>query len=62
MQAVSDLMSALGDRALPEPLISQYLAASYPQVMSGATAPTAPALIRAAITRVLQSYDTACAG
>ena len=58
--AVDDLMALLGDRPLPEPLISQFLAASYPAVMSGSLAPTAAALIRAAITRLLTSYDTAC--
>ena len=62
MQAVADLMALLGDAPLPEPLISQYLALPYPAVMSGAVAPTAPALIRAAITAVLTRYDTACTG
>ena len=59
-RAVDDLMALLGDRTLPEPLISQYLAALYPAVMSGAVQPKAQALIRAAITRILTSYDTAC--
>ena len=59
-RAVDDLMALLGDLTLPEPLISQYLAALYPAVMSGAVQPKAQALIRAAITRILTSYDTAC--
>ena len=59
-RAVEDLLSLLGDRTLPGPLISQYLAALFPAVMSGASPPKAQPLIRAAITRVLTSYDTAC--
>lgn len=58
--AVAALMATLGDAPLPEPLISQYLGALYPAVMAGEAAPTAPALIRAAITRMLDSYDRAC--
>ncbi len=58
--AVSDLMALFGTSAVPEPLISQYLAASYPAVMTDDCAPTAPALIRAAITRVLATYSDAC--
>ena len=60
LQASADLLALLGDQPLPQPLISQYLGGLYDAVMSGATAPTAPALIRAAITRVLTAYDTAC--
>jgi D-tagatose 6-phosphate 4-epimerase len=58
--ATADLMALFGDTNIPEPLISQYLAASYPSVMTGQTHPTAPALIRAAITRVLAIYSAAC--
>ena len=58
--AVNDLLALLGDRPLPEPLISQYLAALYPQVMSGQTPPQARSLIHAAITNVLASYAKAC--
>ena len=58
--AVDELVSLLGDQTLPEPLISQYLAALYPQVMSGQTAPQARPLLRAAVTRVLASYAVAC--
>lgn len=59
-KAVADVMALFGTKPLPEPLISQYLAASYPAVMTGLCAPTAPALIRAAITRVLETYSAAC--
>lgn len=58
--AVAALMEALGDRDLPEPLISQHLAGLYPHVMTGEVAPRAPALLRAAVTRVLEVYDRAC--
>ena len=59
-RAVDNLMALLGDRTLPGPLISQYLAALYPAVMSGAVPPKAQPLIRAALTRILTSYDAAC--
>ena len=58
--AVDDLLALLGDRPLPRPLISQYLAALCPAVLSGAVPPQAQPLIRAAITRVLTRYATAC--
>ena len=58
--AVADLLARFGDAPIPEPLISQHLAASYPSVMTGAIKPTAPALIRAAITRMLTAYSAAC--
>lgn len=59
---VADLMARLGDRPIPEILISQYLATAWPKVMSGQTAPTAPALVRAGVQRVLAVYDQACSG
>ncbi len=59
-EAVDALLALLGSRALPAPLISQYLPASHDCVMSGAAAPTAASLIRAAITRVLTRYARAC--
>ena len=55
--AVDDLLALFGERDIPEPLISQYLAGCYSDVMSGTTAPKAQALIRAAITRILTAYD-----
>jgi D-tagatose-1,6-bisphosphate aldolase subunit GatZ/KbaZ len=57
--AVADLMTRLDDRDIPEPLISQYLAGSYADVMAKRIAPRATALIRAAVTRVLASYSRA---
>jgi len=60
MAAVDSLMQRFGDQAIPEPLISQYLGAAYGDVMLGKVAPTAPALLRAAVTRVLASYSAAC--
>ncbi len=59
--AVSDLMDQFKGVAIPQPLISQYLTGSYAGVMSGTVAPTAPALIRDAVTRVLAVYSAACA-
>lgn len=60
LQAVDGLLSALGTTPLPEPLISQFLGAAWPEVMDGQTAPTAPALVRAAVTRALAPYFAAC--
>lgn len=60
--AVSDLMTTLGDGAIPETMISQHLAALYPGVRTGATQPTAHGLIIAAIERVLEDYFDACRG
>jgi D-tagatose-bisphosphate aldolase class II non-catalytic subunit len=58
--AVERLMALFGEKKIPEPLISQYLGAAYPEVMDGSVPATAPALIRAAITRVLRVYSAAC--
>jgi D-tagatose-bisphosphate aldolase class II non-catalytic subunit len=59
--AVARLLMAFGTSALPETLISQYLAAAWPEVMTGRTAPVAPSLLRAAVARTLAPYFTACA-
>ena len=58
--AVADLMTRYADENIPEPLISQYLGTAYPEVMAGQTAKTAPALLRAAVTRALTPYFDAC--
>ncbi|MEO8240869.1 MAG: D-tagatose-bisphosphate aldolase, class II, non-catalytic subunit [bacterium] len=58
-KAVTDLMDLFGEIAVPEPLISQHLAGSYPDVMAGRVKPTATGLIRAAITRMLVDYSAA---
>lgn len=60
--AVADLMARFGTAQLPEPLISQHLGAAYAEVMQGNTAKTAPALLRAAVTRALTPYFDACYG
>ena len=60
IRARSQLLALFGEAPIPEPLISQFLGAAYCEVMSGATAPTAPALLRAAVTRVLTVYNAAC--
>ena len=59
-KAVAALLALFGDTAVPEPLISQYLGASYAQVMTGASAPTARSLIRTSLIRVLSDYSAAC--
>jgi D-tagatose-1,6-bisphosphate aldolase subunit GatZ/KbaZ len=60
--AVASLMARLGDRTLPETLISQYLAAAWPEVLHGMARPTAAGLAEAAIRRVLTIYADACQG
>jgi D-tagatose 6-phosphate 4-epimerase len=62
VDAVAGLLALFGNDTIPEPLISQYSGASYAGVMTGVIAPTAPALIRAAITRTLAQYSAACDG
>ncbi|KQS82340.1 MULTISPECIES: D-tagatose-bisphosphate aldolase, class II, non-catalytic subunit [unclassified Rhizobium] len=59
-KAVGELFIRLGDRSLPETLISQHLANAWPEVMTGQTQPTAMALAQAAVTRVLRTYALAC--
>ncbi|HTO30986.1 MAG TPA: D-tagatose-bisphosphate aldolase, class II, non-catalytic subunit [Pararhizobium sp.] len=59
-QAVSELFARLGNRPLPETLISQHLAAAWPEVMAGVTRPSATALAQAAVTRMLRTYALAC--
>ncbi|WP_337268334.1 D-tagatose-bisphosphate aldolase, class II, non-catalytic subunit [Oryzifoliimicrobium ureilyticus] len=58
--AVASLMARLGSQSLPETLISQFLGAAWPEVREGRTAPTAEALARTAISRVLRNYADAC--
>ncbi len=60
--AVAELTDLLDGIRIPDPLISQYLAAARDEVAAGAVAPTARALIRASVTRVLRAYIAACAG
>ena len=60
--AVDVLMARLGNRRLPETLISQHLAAAWPEVRDGRVDPRANSLIDAAIHRVLKHYAMACIG
>ena len=50
--AVARLMAALGERTIPRPLISQYLAHLEPAVASGAVAPDARVLLLASVTQI----------
>jgi D-tagatose-bisphosphate aldolase class II non-catalytic subunit len=57
--AVDGLLQFLGDRTIPETLISQYLARLYPDVVAGRLVPTARNLCLAAIGRALDPYSAA---
>ena len=59
---VAALLARFGETDIPEPLISQYLAGSYGDVMDKRLAPRARDLLRAAVTRVLARYSAACLG
>ena len=54
------LLSLLGNREIPHPLISQNLAALYPAVSVGLVSPTPKDLLTAGIRRVLSVYEDAC--
>ena len=60
--AVDALMASLKHRRLPETLISQHLAAAWPEVRDGRVEPKADRLVEAAIRRVLMTYAMACQG
>ena len=53
------LAACLGGRGIPETLVSQYLAALYPEVAAGRLEPTPHALAIAAVQRVLRQYRAA---
>lgn len=57
--AVDRLFERLGDRDLPETLVSQYLGRLYPGVAAGMLAPKPRALCLAAIDAALAPYSTA---
>jgi D-tagatose 6-phosphate 4-epimerase len=57
---VDELMSLLDGVAIPETLISQFLAGSYARVRNGEVAPQAKPLALAAVDAVLQDYFAAC--
>jgi D-tagatose-1,6-bisphosphate aldolase subunit GatZ/KbaZ len=58
--AVDGLFARLGDQPIPEPLISQYLGALYPEVVDGSLAARPRDLAIAAVQQVLRRYDHAC--
>jgi D-tagatose-1,6-bisphosphate aldolase subunit GatZ/KbaZ len=58
--AVSRLFAKLGDKLIPEPLISQYLGNLYPEVVDGSLSARPKELARGAILQVLRRYDHAC--
>lgn len=61
-QAVARLFAQLGERPLPEVLISQYLGRLYQPVVEGRVAPTAAALVTASVDAVLEDYALATRG
>ncbi|MBD1587352.1 D-tagatose-bisphosphate aldolase, class II, non-catalytic subunit [Pseudomonas typographi] len=61
-EAVEALFEALGDRPIPDTLVSQYLPQLYPQVANGLGATSAKGLVLAAIAYVLKHYRAACEG
>ena len=58
-QAAQEVLDRLGDRDIPETLVSQHLGAVWAE---GLSAPKAPALLDAAVGRVLAIYDRAAGG
>lgn len=58
--AVDGLFEALGDRHLPEPLISQFLPRLYDDVSANRLEPTARNLTIATIRKALLPYSKAC--
>lgn len=60
--AVERLLARLEGVAIPEPLVSQYLARLYPEVATGRLVPEARALCLAAVERALAPYRAAVTG
>ena len=58
--AVGALFDALGERELPETLVSQYLARVYDDVSGGVLKPTARNLAIASVRKALEPYSIAC--
>ena len=58
--AVDRLFAKLGDKPIPEPLISQYLGGLYPKVAEGSLSARPKELVAGALLRVLRQYDQAC--
>ncbi len=59
-KAAGELLALFGDAAIPETLISQYLAGVYEGVRRGRVEPTAHGLSLAMVDRVLDDYFNAC--
>ena len=59
--AVDALMARLGDRPIPETLVSQYLPRLWDGVRDGQVRPLARDLLVAAVRAALQPYSAACA-
>ena len=59
--AVDALMARLGDRPIPETLVSQYLPRLWDGVRDGAVRPVARDLLVAAVRAALAPYSAACA-
>ena len=60
--AVERLLARLDGVAIPETLVSQYLAGLYPEVAAGRLVPEARALCLAAVERALAPYRAAVTG
>ena len=58
--AVGRLLARLADAAIPETLVSQFLPALYPQVVTGALPATPGVLLIEVVRDVLRTYATAC--
>ena len=58
--AVDRLFAKLGNKPIPEPLISQYLGGLYPEVVNGSLAARPRELVLGAVLQVLRRYDHAC--
>lgn len=59
-RAVDQLFARLGDRVIPNPLVSQYLGGLYPGVEDGSLVARPRRLALAAVEQVLERYDRAC--
>jgi D-tagatose-bisphosphate aldolase class II non-catalytic subunit len=58
--AVDRLFAKLGNKPIPEPLISQYLGKLSPEVVDGSLAARPRQLVLGAVLQVLRRYDHAC--
>jgi D-tagatose-bisphosphate aldolase class II non-catalytic subunit len=58
-KAIGTLLDQLGDAAIPQTLISQFLATHYNDVVSGNLQPTAHSLLAASVVKVLDAYGRA---